>query len=222
MLKVNKKTGEIFLYGVIGPEDMGGDIDEMDFINALESLEGKRAHLRINSPGGHVDHGVSMYNAAKRYEGGVDVTNDSLAASIASVIAMAGEKRNTSDGARWMIHRARGGIMGTASQIRQYLDRLDSYDASIVDLYTGVLGKDAAEVGTMLDAETWFTSDAAVAAGLANGKAGKTNARPRIAAWFQNAPADFIAACATETVAELKPYPVARQAAAVFSKISRA
>jgi ATP-dependent protease ClpP protease subunit len=209
VIKVNQKTGQIYLYGSIGPEQWGGEISETDVIEALDSLKGKRAKVHINSVGGVIDTGIAIHSLLKSYEPGVDVYVDSLAASIASVIALAGESRVTAEGSRWMIHRARAGFYGTASEVRKRLEQTDAYDRSMVEIYASYLGKEQAEIESMLDAETWFTAEEAVAAGLATKKAGKTSAKPKIAAWFDRPPVDLVAACTEE-----KPVtPVRRQAA---------
>jgi hypothetical protein len=106
MLQVNNKTNELLIYDVIGEDWFGGGITAKNVIAALDEFGGKRVTVRINSPGGVADEGIAIYNALKRYEGRVDTVIDSIAASAASVIALAGEKRTTSEGGRWMIHRA--------------------------------------------------------------------------------------------------------------------
>jgi ATP-dependent Clp protease protease subunit len=194
-MKTNKKTGEIFLYGVIGGKMYGGDIDEGDVVNALEEIGSKRATVRINSPGGVVDTGIAIYNVLKSHKPGVDVVVDSLAASIASVIALAGEDRATADGSRWMIHRARSVVSGSAAEIRKRLEQTDVYDAAMVEIYSQYLGKSPEEIGELLDAETWYTSQQAIDVGLATRKvAAAKKVAPRVAAWFANPPADLVAA----------------------------
>jgi ATP-dependent protease ClpP protease subunit len=84
MFKVDTNTGEIFIYDEIGPE-WAGMIDDGMVIDALEQLNGKRALVRLNTPGGFMDVGVGIVNALRRYDGGVDTVVDSLAASMGTV-----------------------------------------------------------------------------------------------------------------------------------------
>lgn len=205
MLKVNAKTGEIFLYGVVGGQDYGGDFGESDVVDALDQLGGKRAKVRISSVGGLADAGIGIYNALKRYDGGVDTYNDSLAASAGSLIAMAGENRYTATGSRWMIHRAMGGVVGNHTDIKKYLAQLESYDQSVVQIYQSAFSIDTDKLEAMLDAETWFTSDQAIEIGLATALDGQTKAKPAVAAWMKNPPAEMIAACAGQQIVSMRP-----------------
>lgn len=66
MLKVNAKAGEIFIYDTIGQDWYGGGITASGIVDALDQLDGKRATVRINSPGGVADEGIAIYNALKR------------------------------------------------------------------------------------------------------------------------------------------------------------
>lgn len=211
MLKVVAKTGEIFIYDTIGADWFGGGITAKAIVEALEELGGKRAIVRINSPGGVADEGIAIYNALKRYKGGVDTVVDALAASAASVIALAGESRTTSSGGRWMIHRALALSVGNSVEMRKTADILDTYDRSLVEIYSGPLGKTEDEILDLMTAETWYTADEAIAAGLSNGKGGSTEAKAMVANWFKNPPQAML----NLPQAELKanPYPVARQRA---------
>lgn len=195
-MRVNKKTGEIFMYGVIGGPQYGGDIDEQQTMDALEQIGSNRARVRINSPGGVVDTGIAIYNILKEHKPGVDVVVDSLAASIASVIALAGDNRLSAEGSRWMIHRARLTYSGSAAEIRKRLEITDIYDSSMVEIYAKHMKKSPDEIGQLLDSETWYSASDAINVGLATGRwMGKTNERPRLAAWFTNPPHDLVAAC---------------------------
>lgn len=203
MLKVNAKSGEIFLYGVVGSAEYGGDFGFNDVQDALDQLNGAHAHVRINSVGGVVDEGIPIYGLLSRYEGGVTTYNDSLAASIASIIMLASKDRVTAKGSRWMVHRAIGGTAGNVQDMERYLNQLRAYDQSMEEIYKSALG-DSIDIGAMLDAETWFTAEAAIESGLATKIEGDAKAKPRVAAWFKNSPVDLIAACADEPVVKFK------------------
>ena len=212
MLKVNAKSGEIYIYDTIGADWFGGGITAQSVIGALEEIGPKtRATIRINSPGGVADEGIAIYNALKRHEGGVDTVVDSLAASAASIIALAGENRATAKGGRWMIHRALTFAMGNANDMTKAAEILTTYDDSLVSIYKDYMDIDESEIMDLLTAETWYTADSAIEVGLSTGKAEATEAEPMVASWFRNAPAALL----NKPRAEIKPkpYPVARQAA---------
>ncbi len=185
---IDKTTGEMFLYSPIGGDFFGESISSMEVIEGLRSLDGKRATVRINSPGGDVFEGVAIYNALRRYEGGVDVVVDSLCASIASVIALAGETRTSAKGSMWMIHRAMTFAWGNQEEIGKVLAMLATGDKTIRGVYADATGKTEEELDALMSAETWFTADEAVEIGLATKTDGVAIQSPPVASWFRNAP----------------------------------
>jgi ATP-dependent Clp protease protease subunit len=166
MYQADHETGEIFLYDGIG-DAYWGMIDAATVIADLNKLFGKRVTLRISSPGGSVDEGRLIYNALKRHQGGVDVVVDSSAYSIASYIAMAGERVVMAKNAMMMIHNPWTMAFGDANELRKMADVLDKYRDSIVDAYTEKSKKDRKAMLKFLDAETWYTAQEAVDAGFA-------------------------------------------------------
>jgi ATP-dependent protease ClpP protease subunit len=188
-LRVNKNTGEIFLYGVVGDSWGEDSFTDTDVLMALDKLDGKRAIARINSPGGIADQGISIYNMLKRYAPGVDTVVDAVAASAASVIALAGDKRTTSAGGRWMIHRALALSVGNANELRKVADTLETYDKSLVEIYSKYLPGTPDAIMQLLTDETWYTGETAMASGLSTGMGEESMAEPMVAAWFRNAPA---------------------------------
>jgi ATP-dependent Clp protease protease subunit len=193
MLKVNASTGEIYIYDVIGNDWYGEGITGKSIADALDSLNGAKATIRINSPGGVADEGIAIYNALKRYPGGVDTINDALAASAASIVFLAGESRIMSRGSRLMIHRALTVDIGNAPQFRKTADKLEQYDKSLAEIYSDYLGEASEEeIMKLMGDETWYTVAEAVEAGLANGTAEQTDAKPKMAAWFSKPPVDLV------------------------------
>lgn len=189
---VDRQSGEIFLYQPIGADFFGEGITGETVIQALDQLGGKRAIVRINSPGGSVWEGVAIYNALRRYPGGVDVVIDSVAASIASVIALAGETRTSAKGSMWMIHRAMTFAFGNQEEVRKALAMLETGDKTIISIYSDAMkSKTPDEISALMSAETWFTADEAVAIGLATKTDGEAKQPPQAAAWFKNAPQAF-------------------------------
>lgn len=192
MLKVNAKTGELFIYDVIGQDWFGEGITARSVSDALDQLGGKRASVRINSPGGVADEGIAIYNALKRYKGGVDTHNDALAASAASIVFLAGENRTASTGSRVMIHRALTIDIGNATQFRKTADTLETYDRSLVEIYSQYMDKSSDEIMSLLDAETWYTATEALDAKLATATDAKTGEKAAMAAWFKSPPVDLV------------------------------
>lgn len=166
MYSADYETGEIFLYDAIG-DPWWGMIGAENVINDLAKMGGKRVTMRIASPGGSVDEGRLIYNAMKRYQGGVDVVVDSSAYSIASYIAMAGDRVVMAKNAMMMIHNPWTMAFGDAAELRKTADVLDKYRDSIVDAYTDKSDKDKKAMLAILDAETWYTAQEAVDAGFA-------------------------------------------------------
>jgi ATP-dependent Clp protease protease subunit len=173
MIEVLNETNEIILSGVVG-DGWGDDpITKGGVRRALKSFGDGPITVRINSPGGAADEGIDIFNILRDYPGEVTTINDSLAASAASVIFLAGSKRLMNDGSRVMIHRAMSIAFGNQEEIRKTLQALESYDASLLDIYSQYLSEDKAAIEAMLSAETWFGVDEAIAAGLATARYGK-------------------------------------------------
>lgn len=188
MLKVDTQTGEIFVYDVIGANWYGDGITALNMSDALKAIGDKKAILRINSPGGSADEGIAIYNLLKRHAPGVETHNDALAASAASVIFLSGQNRYAAKGSRVMIHRASSVVWGNSIALAKEASTLDVYDRSQAEIYAGYLSKTTEEVLTLLDAETWYTSEEAVMAGLATSLTETVQIKPNVAAWFRNPP----------------------------------
>ena len=219
MFDYDVSSGEIFLYDEIGPEWMGM-IDAGSVIKALSEMDYQRVTVRINSPGGSVDEGVAIYNALDRYKGGVDTINDSVAASIANLIYMAGEQRLTASNAKSMIHSPWTIALGNAAELRKTADVLDVYGASIKAVYVAKLGKTDEEITALMDAETWYLADAAIESGISTGIGQDIDVEPVKIAFgrFRNTPKDLLK---TVTAGTKTPYPHNRIAAEIKQKRNR-
>ncbi len=218
MFSYNKDSGEIRIYDVIGESWDGSGIHAAGVAEALDAMDGKRVTVRINSPGGIADEGVAIYNTLKRYPGGVDTVVDALAASAASIIALAGENRTTLKGSRWMIHRAMGVGIGNANDMRRLAGVLEVYDGSLAEIYGEYMDAEAAEILALMDDETWFDAAKSLENGLSTSLTEGQPEKPQMAAWFTHPPAD-IAEQTTE--ARLKPQPVARELARLKARLSQ-
>ena len=162
--KVDEQEATLNIYEDIG---MFG-ITAIDFINELKQFKGRHLDVRINSPGGSVTDGVAIYNALKRHNGGVTVHIDSLAASMASVIAMAGNPVYIADNAMLMIHDPYAGVIGTSEELRKSAKVLDVMKKNLIAAYTKKTGMDEKEISKMMTNETWLDSVEAVALGFAD------------------------------------------------------
>jgi len=142
MIEVFNETNEIHLSGIVGDGWAEDPITMDGVLKALKAFGSQAVTIRINSPGGAADEGISIHNLLKDYAGEVTTVNDSLVASAASVIFLGGSKRLMGDGSRIMIHRAMGMAFGNATEIKKTLAALESYDQSLVEIYAGRYGKD--------------------------------------------------------------------------------
>jgi ATP-dependent Clp protease, protease subunit len=156
---------EIVIYDEIGAFGIPAKtfLDEMKALGPVAELT-----LRINSPGGSVFDGVAIYNALKRHDARVAVWVDGIAASIASVSAMAGDEIVMPENAMLMLHDPSGLVMGTAADMRAMAEALDKMKAGMVAAYRDKSGRDDAEIETLMAAETWLSAQEAVDLGLAD------------------------------------------------------
>jgi len=158
---------EIWIYEMIG-EDFwtGGGVTAKSFQKELSGIKASQIDLHINSPGGVVFDGVTIYNLIKQHPATVTTYIDGLAASIASVIALAGDKVIMAANALYMVHNPTGLAMGTASDMRSLADVLDKIAGTMVGTYVSKTGQPEADIKAMLDAETWMTADEALEYGF--------------------------------------------------------
>lgn len=192
-MQINKKTGEIFIYDIIGQDFWGEGITDKAVIQALADIGNQRVTVRINSPGGDANQGISIFNALRRHAPGVDTVVDSLAASAASVIALAGENRTVALGGKFMIHRAMTFAFGNSHDLSQGVNVLKKYDDSQVDIYSQFMPeKTRDEIYSMMVAETWFDGAESVAVGLATAQSGVMAQYAPVASWFRHPPAAML------------------------------
>jgi len=155
---------EISIYDEIG----FGGVTAKDFMAEVKQFKGQHIHLRINSVGGSVIEGAAIYNALRRHKGGLTVHVDGLAASMASVIAMAGEEVYIADNAMLMIHNPWSMTMGDADDLRKEADVLDKLKNTLVNAYARKTGMEAGDIAAMMDEETWLNATQSVAMGFAD------------------------------------------------------
>ena len=162
--------GELMLYGDISSSTWYGDeVTPTQFKKDLDALgDIKNLEIYINSGGGDVFAGQAIYSMLKRHKASKTVYIDGLAASIASVIAMVGDKIVMPNNAMMMIHRAWTFAAGNKDDFRKLADDMEKIDESIIWVYSEKTGIDAAGIGAMLDVETWINAEDAVKMGFAD------------------------------------------------------
>lgn len=138
------------------------------FKDQLKEFSGQDLTVWIDSYGGSVFAGASIYNALKEHKGKVTVKVDGKAMSAASVIAMAGDEVHISPVAVMMIHNPLTGAYGDMHDLRKVADILDTVKESIVNAYVNKTGKTAEEISSMMDDETWMSANVAVKDGFAD------------------------------------------------------
>lgn len=125
--------------------------------------------LRINSPGGDAFEGIAIYNLIRAQKKPVEVHVDGVAASAASIIAMAGDTIIMGVNTMMMMHNAWGWCMGYASEMRKQADALDKISGAIAQTYVSRAKKTLEEVVALMDAETWMTAQECLTEGFATG-----------------------------------------------------
>lgn len=162
------KKGELYLYGEISDVSWFGDEvtpaqfqKDLGKLGDIESLD-----VFINSPGGDVFAGITIYNILKRHPAKVNIHVDGIAASAASIVAMAGDKIVMPASATLMIHNAWGLGMGNKARMRALADELERLDGQLAGIYAGRTGKDAKTISAWMDAERWMSGDEALADGF--------------------------------------------------------
>lgn len=170
MLQIKNSTdtsAELYFYGDIVSDWWGAWQEEDQYPllvkEFLDDVKGKDLNIYINSGGGSVFAGMAIYNMIKRHNGKKTVYVDGLAGSIASVIAMAGDKIIIPSNAFLMIHKPWSGMYGNSTELRKMADDLDRIEEGILNVYADNLkdGVDIEVIRTMVNEETWLTgSDA--------------------------------------------------------------
>lgn len=158
------KATEVYIYDVIG--EWGQPASE--FVNQLREVEAEEIQLHVNSPGGNVYDAVAILNSLRSHPARVVATVDGLAASAASFIVQAGDEIVMSRNSEMMIHDARGIAVGDTKVMADLAERLDQISNNIASIYADRAGGTADEWREVMKAETWFSAQEAVDAGLAD------------------------------------------------------
>lgn len=190
---------ELTLTGTVGDDWFGDGFTHADIVAALAGLEGD-IKVRLNSGGGIASEGAAIYSTLSTYDGDVAMVIEGIAASAASLIAMAGDTITMSDGAVLMIHDPMNITIGNSADHAKTIEELEAYAKAYARIYAKRSGKSADDCREIMKAETWFDGDQAVEAGFAD-EAGSSKAKP-VAAYdyraYAHAPKRFVAQAKTK------------------------
>lgn len=156
----------VYIYGDIG--GWFGGVDPETIAKEIAALDVSTLKVRLNSPGGLVFDGVAIYNALVEHKANVVVSIEGIAASIASVIAMAGDEIRIGEAANIMVHKPWSFAMGDAEIMRKEADVLDVLEDGIIAIYAARTGKSVEDLKALVAAETWFRGQQAVDEGFAD------------------------------------------------------
>lgn len=167
-IKNEQESRTLFLNGEISDETWYGDeVTPQMFKEELFSGDGDIT-VWINSPGGDVFAAAQIYNMLMDYKGSVTVKIDGLAASAASVIAMAGTEVQMSPVAMMMIHNPATIAIGDSAEMKKAIEMLDEVKESIMNAYEIKTGLSRSRISHLMDAESWFNAKKAVELGFAD------------------------------------------------------
>jgi ATP-dependent Clp protease, protease subunit len=211
---------ELFLYDEVGRFG----IRAADFVRELKGLEAGVINLLINSPGGDVPDAVAIYNALREHSAQVVTHIDALAASAATLIALAGDEVRMAENAMFMIHDVWGITIGSAEEHRQTAELLDKVtDATLLPAYIEATGRKESTIRAWMKAETWFTAEEAKEARFVDTVVDPSDVRASFDPdrfRFQHAPAALTDSARDPTVRELeravRQAGLSRTAAAAF------
>tara|TARA_Y100000592_G_scaffold2155_1_gene3374 strand:- start:16341 stop:17387 length:1047 start_codon:yes stop_codon:yes gene_type:complete len=158
------ETADIFIYSEVG----GYDVNAQKFIEELKGLKDKNLNIHINSLGGSVFDGMAIYNALKNHKKKVTTKVEGIAASIASVIAMAGDSIEMAENSLFMIHNPFTMAGGDASELRKTADILDKIRDEIANIYASKSEQDVDTLIGLMNVETWFNASETIDSGFAN------------------------------------------------------
>ena len=156
------------LYDTIGDDGWGGGITTAQIEEVLNNESNKPLNIYINSYGGEVFEGFAIYNMLKRYKGFKTVIVDGIAASIASVIAMCGDKVVMNEASMMMIHNASGVCIGNAEEMQKVVNALEQMNEVIRDVYRARTNLTDERLEELMNNETFMSAKECVEYGFAD------------------------------------------------------
>jgi ATP-dependent protease ClpP protease subunit len=159
----------IQIFDQIGEDWFGGSgVSAKAFSQTLQDIGQGPLVVEINSPGGNVWDGLSIYNMLRGRQAPVTTRVVGIAASIASIIALAGDTVEMAEASLFMIHDPSGMVAGTSEDMRKMADALDQHAEVLAGIYAKATGKPSSQIRAAMKAETWFTAQEAIQFGLAH------------------------------------------------------
>lgn len=192
--------GEIFLYGTVGENLWGDGFSARDVVMALAEVgRNNDIVVRLNSGGGFASEGAAIYNALAAHKGHKTVYVDGIAASAASLIAMAGDQINMRKGSVMMIHDPSGITLGTAADHAKSIESLNAMADACAEIYADRAGKSIEEARADMREEIWLTPQHAIERGYATAVIDADAAPPTMFAYhlYQHPPQHVMAAANT-------------------------
>lgn len=163
--EAEQKEVSVSIRGFIG--EWG--VSDSELIREIEAAgDVEMINVSINSRGGEVDHGLAIYNYLRTHAALVNVRVDGIAASAASIIAMAGDEITMPANALMMVHNPWTFAMGDAAEMRKTADDLEKIEKALLATYTARAQKNEADIKALLDDETWLTAQEAKELGFAD------------------------------------------------------
>ncbi len=201
-IEASASEATVYLYDEIGWFGIMAD----EFVRDLNQITSGVIHLRVNSPGGSVFDGTTIYNALKQHKARIVAHIDGLAASIASVIVMAADEVVASENSFLMIHEPWSMVIGDSIDMRQEADLLDKVSGTISKTYQDKSGKSAEAIKSLMVAETWFTAQEALDAGFIDRVEGGSRAKATLfdLSAFANVPDELVSGKGTPTEREIE------------------
>ncbi|WP_337089987.1 head maturation protease, ClpP-related [Leuconostoc pseudomesenteroides] len=207
-MKATNNVAQIDIFGdIVSEKWFDEETSATSFRDALKELgDVSTINLSINSGGGSVFDGIAIYNMLKSHKATVNVYVEGLAASIASVIAMAGDTITMRSGSMMMVHMPWTLSQGNAEEMRKTADTLEKTGDSIVDIYSERTGISPDDIRNIMNDETWLSAEEAVEQGWAtklDKKEAVMNSVPKeILGRFSNVPKNVLARVEKKTLSQ--------------------
>jgi len=161
-IEAKGKSTDIHIYDEIGVHG----ITAKSFLEDLRGLKGKDITVHINSTGGDVFQGQAIYTALKNYSGKVTVKIEGLAASMATIIALAADKVEMTSNSLFMIHSPMSNVFGNKAQMRKQINALEKIETTMLSVYKAKTNISEEEIEQMMAHETWLSAHEALELGF--------------------------------------------------------
>ncbi|HBP27936.1 MAG TPA: peptidase S14 [Advenella kashmirensis] len=165
---LEKSEFDIQIFDIIGEDFWGDGVTAKSISRQLLNADGRDVTVMINSPGGSMFEGIAIYNLFREYSGKVTVKVMGIAASAASIIAMAGNEIQMSESSFLMIHNAWVVAAGNRNDLVSIAAQLEPFDKAMTSVYVSRTGQSAEDIAEMMDNETYINGQEAVDTGFAD------------------------------------------------------